>query len=100
MLVACAVREGWGLTVTEAARVGTPSVCYRIPGLRDSVVDGRTGVLTEQDPAALAAAVRALLESPAVYEAMRHAAWQHNAGLSWTRTAAAFASVLSPGADC
>jgi glycosyltransferase involved in cell wall biosynthesis len=100
VLVACAVREGWGLTVTEAARVGTPSVCYRIPGLRDSVVDGRTGVLTEEEPSALAAAIRTLLETPAEYEAMRRRAWQHNADLSWARTAAAFASVLSPDATC
>lgn len=100
LLVACAVREGWGLTVTEAARVGTPSVCYRIPGLRDAVVDGRTGVLTEQDPAALAAAIRSLLERPADYEALRRNAWQHSADLSWTRTADAFAGILNPDAEC
>jgi glycosyltransferase involved in cell wall biosynthesis len=94
VLVACAVREGWGLTVTEAARVGTPSVCYRIPGLRDSVVDGRTGVLTEQHPLALAAAIRGLLAQPDRYETMRHNAWRHNAELSWERTAAAFQHVL------
>ena len=94
VLVACAVREGWGLTVTEAARVGTPSVCYRIPGLRDSVVDGRTGVLTAQDPVALAAAIRGLLAQPEAYEAMRLNAWRHNAELSWERTAAAFEHVL------
>jgi len=95
ILVACAVREGWGLTVTEAARVGTPSVCYRIPGLRDSVVDGRTGLLTEPTPGALAAGVRLLLEDPARYERLRVNAWEHNSGLSWDRTAVAFAHVLS-----
>jgi glycosyltransferase involved in cell wall biosynthesis len=94
VLVACAVREGWGLTVTEAARVGTPSVCYRIPGLRDSVVDGRTGVLTDEDPRALADAVGRLVADPAAYGRMREAAWRHNAELSWERTAAAFAQAL------
>ena len=95
ILVACAVREGWGLTVTEAARVGTPCVCYRIPGLRDSVVDGRTGLLTEPTPSALAAGMRLLLEDPARYERLRVNAWEHNSALSWDRTAGAFAHVLS-----
>jgi glycosyltransferase involved in cell wall biosynthesis len=94
VLVACAVREGWGLTVTEAARVGTPSVCYRISGLRDAVVEGRTGLLTEQSPAALAGSIRGLLGRPDAYEAMRVAAWRHNAELSWERTASAFQHVL------
>lgn len=95
VLVACAVREGWGLTVTEAARVGTPSVCYRAPGLRDSVVDGRTGLLTSESPEALADAIRQLLQSPSLYGQMRLRAWRHSSGLSWAGTADAFAHVLA-----
>jgi glycosyltransferase involved in cell wall biosynthesis len=94
LVVACAIREGWGLTVTEAARVGTPSVCYRIHGLRDAVVDGRTGLLTEPAPAALAAGARRLLDDHALYARLRHDAWKHGAALSWERTASAFATVL------
>ena len=37
--------EGWGLTLTEAAACGTPSVATDINGHRSSVVDGVTGVL-------------------------------------------------------
>ena len=99
VLVACGVREGWGLTVTEAARVGTPSVCYRVPGLRDSVVDGRTGLLTDANPTALASGVRFLLEDPDRYQRFRVNAWKHNAELSWERTASAFAHVLSRRPD-
>ena len=36
-LLATSVREGWGLTVTEAAAVGTPTIGYSVPGLVDSV---------------------------------------------------------------
>ena len=50
LLLACSVREGWGLTPTEAARLGTPAVAYDIPGLRDSVLDGRTGLLDFAGP--------------------------------------------------
>lgn len=34
--VATSVREGWGLVVTEAAAMGTPTLSYDVPGLRDS----------------------------------------------------------------
>ena len=35
--VATSVREGWGLGVTEAASLGTPTLAYDVSGLRDSV---------------------------------------------------------------
>jgi len=45
VLLVPGVREGWGLVVTEASAMGTPSVAYDVPGLRDSVIDGSTGTL-------------------------------------------------------
>ena len=36
-LLATSVREGWGLTVTEAAAVGTATIGYAVPGLVDSI---------------------------------------------------------------
>jgi len=38
-------REGFGTSVIEAAACGLPSVCSRIYGLTDAVVDGVTGLL-------------------------------------------------------
>jgi len=38
-------KEGWGLTVIEANACGTPVIASNVPGLRDSVVDGKTGLL-------------------------------------------------------
>ncbi len=38
-------KEGWGITVMEAAACGTPSLASDSPGLRDSVRDGETGWL-------------------------------------------------------
>ncbi len=55
-LVATSVREGWGLTVSEAAAVGTPAVTYDVAGLRDSVA-ACGGVLVKPRPQALAAAL-------------------------------------------
>lgn len=39
------IREGWGLVVIEANSARTPAVVYNVPGLRDSVLDGETGLI-------------------------------------------------------
>ena len=43
--VATSSKEGWGLTVTEANACGTPAIASDVPGLRDAVQDGKTGLL-------------------------------------------------------
>ncbi|HCB23211.1 TPA: hypothetical protein DEP06_05330 [Candidatus Daviesbacteria bacterium] len=45
LLINPSVREGWGLVVIEAARMGTPSVAYNVAGLKDSVINNKTGIL-------------------------------------------------------
>ncbi len=40
-------KEGWGLTVIEANACKTPVIASNVPGLRDSVRDGETGILYE-----------------------------------------------------
>lgn len=55
ILLHASVKEGWGLVVIEAASQGTPAVVYNVSGLRDSVINGKTGiVLTENSPKDLA----------------------------------------------
>ena len=44
-----ALIEGWGIVVAEAAIRGTPSVAFDVPGLRDSVVHGQTGMLVRTE---------------------------------------------------
>jgi glycosyltransferase involved in cell wall biosynthesis len=44
-LVHPSLLEGWGLVVMEAAVHGTPTLAFDVPGVRDSVVHGRTGLL-------------------------------------------------------
>jgi glycosyltransferase involved in cell wall biosynthesis len=40
-------REGWGMTLTEAAACGTPAVATAIAGHTDAVLDGESGLLVE-----------------------------------------------------
>lgn len=88
LLVMTSVREGWGLVVTEANRLGTPAVVYDVPGLRDSTRDGETGLVCDNTtPAALARAVAALWRDTDLYERLRHGAWAVAREYNWDRTA-------------
>jgi glycosyltransferase involved in cell wall biosynthesis len=94
-LVGTSVREGWGLTVTEAAARGTAAVVYDIPGFRDAVVPGRTGLIVPPEPAALAEAVRATLDDAELFNRLRTNAWESVHGLSYDATADAFDRALA-----
>jgi glycosyltransferase involved in cell wall biosynthesis len=54
--------EGWGLSIVEAAAHGVPTLALRVPGVRDSVVDGRTGWLVHEVRDFAIAATAALQE--------------------------------------
>jgi len=45
VVTSSSVREGWGMTITEAAACGTPAVVSRISGHVDAVEEGRSGLL-------------------------------------------------------
>jgi glycosyltransferase involved in cell wall biosynthesis len=49
LLLLASNNEGFGMVINEAACFGVPTVCNRIPGLEDLVVDGENGFLTDQD---------------------------------------------------
>ena len=60
-------KEGWGITIVEAAACGTPSLASDSPGLRDSVRHGETGYLVPHgDVAALAGRMLELAADPAL----------------------------------
>jgi glycosyltransferase involved in cell wall biosynthesis len=90
LIMQTAVHEGWGLTVTEAASQGTPAVVYNVNGLRDSVRSGETGMVTDQNPPALAYAIVKLLNHPDMYERVRQAAWEWSRGITFDQSYADF----------
>jgi len=51
LLLHASVKEGWGLVVIEAASQATPSIVYNVAGLRDSVKNGKTGIVLEDNSA-------------------------------------------------
>ena len=81
-------KEGWGITVVEAAACGTPSVASDSPGLRDSVRHGETGYLVPHgDVEALAVRLLELAESPARVATLGAGARRFAESLTWDRTA-------------
>jgi glycosyltransferase involved in cell wall biosynthesis len=89
------VKEGWGLVVTEAGGHGVPTVGYRSAGgLRESVVDGVTGILVD-DLDEMTAAVDRLLGDESLRRAMGAAAVGHAAGYDWAASVRGFAGVLA-----
>jgi glycosyltransferase involved in cell wall biosynthesis len=89
------VKEGWGLVVTEAGAHRVPTVGYRSAGgLRESIVDGRSGLLVE-DLDELTAAVDRLLTDGAARREMGGAAARHAAEYSWPASISGFAAVLA-----
>ena len=76
VLASAAIKEGWGLTITEAASQGTPSVVYDADGLRDSVVHYQTGLVTTRTPAAMAQGIVDLLTDRSLYTKLQQNGWE------------------------
>jgi glycosyltransferase involved in cell wall biosynthesis/SAM-dependent methyltransferase len=51
LLVHSAEREGWGLVILEAARCATPSIGFRVKGVKDAILHGKTGLLAKDEEA-------------------------------------------------
>jgi glycosyltransferase involved in cell wall biosynthesis len=93
LLIHPAHHEGWGTVVMEAAAAGLPTVAFDVPGLRDSVEDGVTGVLAGDEDAFLDAWTR-LATDTSVRAQMSAAARRRAATFTWDRAVASFEDVL------
>jgi glycosyltransferase involved in cell wall biosynthesis len=85
VLTSASAREGWGMTITEAAACGTPSVATNIAGHTDSVADGLSGLLVE--PRDLAGALGRVLGDRELYDRLVAGALAHAATFTWANTA-------------
>jgi glycosyltransferase involved in cell wall biosynthesis len=91
VLIAPGLREGWGLNVTEANALGVPSVAYDVPGLRDSIRNGETGLLVEAgNIKALADKTIELLQNSAQKQKLRLNALKYAKEFNWDKTAKEF----------
>lgn len=89
-----AMHEGWGIVIMEAAAVGTPAIGFDVDGVRDSIVDGQTGVLvrSEED---LATQWVALAQDQGRRAELGRAALERARQFTWDRSVDAFLTLVS-----
>ena len=89
-------KEGWGISVIEAAACGTPTIASDTPGLRDAVVHGETGLLVRHgDVTALADAIRGLLADRPRLDRLAAGARARAETFTWDAAAAAMEQCLT-----
>lgn len=73
------IKEGWGLVVTEANNFRTPTIAYNCDGIRDSIINGKTGILTElNNPSYLASAFFKIWKNESKYRELSDNAFQNS----------------------
>jgi glycosyltransferase involved in cell wall biosynthesis len=90
VVVQPSIKEGWGLTALEAQLCGTPVICADSPGLRETLIDGKTGYLYEHgNIKELAAKIKDILTddkkwirfSNSAIEWVKNFSWEHSAAM-------------------
>jgi glycosyltransferase involved in cell wall biosynthesis len=97
-VASASLREGYGLTLTEAAACGTPAVARRISGHVDAVDDGISGLLAD-DEAGIAEALIRILTDAGLRERLGRGALAHAAPFRWERSAQVIFEALCDDAD-
>jgi glycosyltransferase involved in cell wall biosynthesis len=95
LMVCPSAFEGYGVVCVEANSWGLAVVAANVPGLRDSVRDGATGVLVAHgDVRRLADEIAGLIEDPARREAMGSAGRAWAASHDWQQSSERFLEVV------
>lgn len=91
MVLVPAVREGWGLVVTESDAMGTPAIAYNVNGLRDCVIHQKTGILAKNNtPEDLANKAISLIHDKGRLEQLSLGAIEFSRQFNWDRSAKEF----------
>lgn len=98
VVTSASLREGWGMTLTEAAACGTPAVASDIAGHRDAVVDGVSGILTSPGVSFVDALVKVLTNKEFRAE-LSLGALENAKRFRWGRTAEAAFQALAEVAE-
>ena len=95
LLVLPSIKEGFNLVCLEAAASGTPVIGYNVPGIRDAVLDGETGILVpKKDVLELARTMKRILVRDEERELMKRKSREIALKFTWQRTAEKFRSVI------
>lgn len=96
LIAITSIKEGWGLIATEAAAYGVPAVAYNSDGLRDSVIDKKTGVLVPSgDIKMLASVINKTLNDTAGLEIMSKSALENSKQYTFDNSYSDFLSTIN-----
>lgn len=85
LLIHPSYKEGWGLNVIEANYFGVPAVGYDVEGLRDSIVNKKTGLLVKPNPKSLFEGVERILDDTSLYKKLSLEAKKWSSNFSWEK---------------
>ncbi len=86
-LVNPSIHEGWGLVNIEANYVGTPVFAYKVKGIKDSVIDQKTGMLFEKaDFHGMAMEIVKLYSDKKRYDEMSKHCLKWSSKFSWEKS--------------
>jgi glycosyltransferase involved in cell wall biosynthesis len=86
LIASASAREGWGMTLTEAAACGTPAVATRVVGHTDAVADGVSGLLAD-DERQLASLIAKVAIDDELHQRLVAGALEHSQRFTWNNTA-------------
>lgn len=79
--------EGWGINVIEANSMGVPAVGYNVPGLQDSIKNGKTGLLTKENSIdGLTEMIERLIVDTKLYNQLSKEAVKWSKNFTWEKT--------------
>ncbi len=95
VFVTPSMKEGWGLTVIEANKCGTPVIAYDVAGLRDSIRNNETGFLVEPgNIEGLAGAVIKVIKDNGLLEKLSKNALEWSKNFNWDKSAKHFEEMI------
>lgn len=84
LLLHASIKEGWGLVVIEAASQATPSIVFNVNGLKDSVKNGKTGIVLRNNTSKeMARETISLLKSKSLYNNYQKECLKWAKSLNW-----------------
>ncbi len=93
-LIHPAHHEGWGIVIIEAGSVGTPALGFAVPGVRDAIIDGETGVLVNSE-ADLVRQWIELAKDDSLRNRLSEGARRHASNFRWDQVARDFLAIAS-----
>ncbi len=87
--------EGFGLGILEAAACATPCVAYNVPGVRDAIIHGKTGLLVpHKDVKAAAFALTQIIKNEVLRNKLSKAAHEYSKKFNWDTSAEKMEKIL------